>query len=75
MKPLRASIPIDLWHDGGVGTMGDLKCPKCGNNSFQVRSRTDAQRATFICISCWGELRLEDMTRQFLKRNKEPLES
>ena len=43
--------------------MGDLKCPKCGNNSFQVRSQTDAQRATFICISCWGELRLEDMTR------------
>ena len=55
--------------------MGDLKCPKCGNNSFQVRSQTHAQRATFICISCWGELRLEDMTRQFLKRNKEPLET
>ncbi len=54
--------------------MGDLKCPKCGNNSFQVRSQTDDQRATFICIGCWGELRLEDMTRQFLKRNKEPHE-
>ena len=39
--------------------MGDLKCPKCGNNSFQVRSHADDQRAvTFICVGCWDELRL-----------------
>jgi hypothetical protein len=48
--------------------MGDLKCPKCGNNSFQVRSQPDDQRAvTFICVACWEELRLEDMTRDFVK--------
>ena len=71
MKKLGASIPLDLWHGVGVDTIGDLKCPKCGNNSFQVQSQIGDQRATFICISCWGELRLEDMTRQFL-RNNEP---
>jgi predicted nucleic acid-binding Zn-ribbon protein len=53
--------------------VGDLKCPKCGNNSFQVRS--DDQRAvTFICVACWVELRLEDMTRDFVKHTREPHE-
>ena len=52
--------------------MGDLKCPKCGNDSFQVRSHADDQRAvTFICVGCWDELRLQDMVRQFLKQKKE----
>jgi predicted nucleic acid-binding Zn-ribbon protein len=42
--------------------MGDLKCPECGNNSFQARA--DDQRAvTFICVACWKELRLEELTR------------
>lgn len=51
--------------------MGDLKCPKCGNNSFQVRN--DEQRAvTYICVACWERLRLEDLTRVFIKQQKPP---
>jgi DNA-directed RNA polymerase subunit RPC12/RpoP len=47
--------------------MGDLRCPKCGNNSFQVRG--DERRAlTYICVACWLEMRLEDMTREFTKQ-------
>ena len=53
--------------------MGDLMCPKCGNNSFQVRG-DHPLAVTFICVGCWVELRLEDMTRQFFKRKGEPQE-
>ena len=56
----------------GHGTMGDMKCPSCGNNSFQVQSRTAPQRVvTFICVACWKEWRLEDMTREFVKHQRE----
>ena len=52
--------------------MGDMKCPSCGNNSFQVQSRTAPQRVvTFICVACWKEWRLEDMTREFVKHQRE----
>jgi hypothetical protein len=50
--------------------MGDLKCPKCENNTFQVRA--DGQRAvTFICVACWKELQREDLTREVLDRLNE----
>ena len=42
--------------------MGDHKCPRCENNTFQVRG--DGQRAvTFICVACWREWKVEDLTR------------
>jgi DNA-directed RNA polymerase subunit RPC12/RpoP len=45
--------------------VGDLKCPKCGYNTFQVR--TDTRRmASFVCVACWKDLRLKDMTQEFL---------
>ncbi len=53
--------------------MGDLKCPKCGNNSFQVRGSSQSA-LTFICVACWEELWLEDMTREFFKGKREPQE-
>ena len=52
--------------------MGNLKCPKCSNDSFQVRSQADDQRAlTFICVACWDELRLEDMIQEFPKQKRQ----
>jgi len=53
----------------GDGSMGDLKCPKCGNNSFQVRA-SGQRTVTFICIACWDELRREDMTREFVGKRE-----
>ena len=48
---------------GGGGAMGDLNCPKCGNNSFQARSHVnDPHTVTFICVACWEELLLENLT-------------
>jgi hypothetical protein len=53
--------------------MGDLNCPKCGNNSFQARSHVnDPHTVTFICVACWEELLLENLTREFVKQ-REPL--
>ena len=52
--------------------MGDYKCPKCGNNTFQVRSSAEHRRGvTYICIGCWSEMRLEDMARQFFELSRE----
>ena len=51
--------------------MGDLNCPKRGNNSFQARSHvSDPHTVTFICVACWEELLLENLTRQFVKKER-----
>ena len=49
--------------------MGDHGCPKCGNNTFQVRSEALRRAVTFICISCWSELRLEDIAPKIIERS------
>ena len=72
MKPHGVRVPIcDLAEWTGLG---DLKCPKCGNNSFQVRGNSQSA-LTFICVACWEELWLEDMTREFFRGKREPQES
>ena len=49
--------------------MGDHGCPKCGNNTFQVRSETLGRAVTFICISCWSEFRREDIAPKIIERS------
>jgi hypothetical protein len=49
--------------------MGDHVCPKCGNNTFQVRSQALRRTVTFICIACWSELRLEDIAPKIIERS------
>ena len=50
--------------------MGDHKCPKCGNNTFQVRSQALRRAVTFICIACWKELRLEEIAPEIIERSR-----
>ena len=64
-----ASAGALFFESGTNMMMGDHGCPKCGNNTFQVRSEALRRTVTFICIACWRESQLEDIAPKIIERS------